>query len=154
MKFFAIFLLCALALCQTGANIDKTCSPRDTLTSAFSDASFWAGVSGGKLIYELTDQNHDTFIQENPKVFVMYYHPGCGFCQQCKKDYAGAAKKLNIKGAKIVAAVDCSSKNSSVVDQKIRGYPTFLLYKDGEESEKQYSGDRSTASFVKFVNQN
>jgi len=72
----AIILILGAICCKTFAA--ETCGMPDPSTKPVampSTAPFWKGVDGAQFIEELTDDNHDEFIKNNPTAFIMYYLP-------------------------------------------------------------------------------
>ena len=45
-------------------------------------------------VAHLTDENFDSFLEENPSVMVMFYAPWCGHCKNLKPKFVSAAAKL------------------------------------------------------------
>lgn len=102
-------------------------------------------------VVHLTSETFDSFVKENPSALVMFYAPWCGHCKRAKPEYQEAAqllKDMEIEGK--LCAVD-ATKNSDLASRfDVKGYPTFLYMKDGENAF-QYSGDRKKEAFVEFM---
>jgi protein disulfide-isomerase-like protein len=88
-------------------------------------------------------------------VFVKFFLPYCKFCkdlaptwEQLAEDYASTT------GVKI-ARVDCDAEtNKQLCDaQGVSGFPTLILYKDGQKVET-LSGNKSLESLKEFVDKN
>ena len=54
-------------------NEPQCSSSSEPVDGVLSDAEFWRGIDGAEYITQLDDNSHADFIQENPKVFIMYY---------------------------------------------------------------------------------
>jgi thiol-disulfide isomerase/thioredoxin len=80
--------------------------------------------------------------------FVMFGSVGCGHCVRAKP----ALDKLSLlrdEHNTNVAFVDCQESDWVCSRFKVRGYPTFYLFKRGKMY--RYDGDRTTSSFVAFI---
>ncbi len=88
-------------------------------------------------------------------VFVKFFLPYCKFCkdlaptwEQLAEDYASTTR---VK----IAGVDCDAEtNKQLCDaQGVSGFPTLILYKDGQKVET-LSGNKSLESLKEFVDKN
>ena len=50
-----------------------------------------------------------------------------------------------------IAKVDCDAHRDLCASNNVRGYPTLLLFKDGNREGIKYSGGRDIASFTTFL---
>jgi protein disulfide-isomerase-like protein len=101
-------------------------------------------------VYELTDENIDSFIETNPHVFVMFYSPGCGHCKKMEPALFEAAGILNEEGhtAK-VAKLNASVNKVSNGKYGVKGYPTMKFFFGGVGGE--YKGGREAKDLVALI---
>jgi thiol-disulfide isomerase/thioredoxin len=89
----------------------------------------------------------------NPdKIYMtMVFANWCGPCKIAKPHYRSLSQLLdkhNIKDVRLTA-IDASDDSSLADSICVRGYPTFLIWKNGEK--KKYTGPRNSHSFVKAL---
>uniref|UniRef100_T1JB49 Flavin-containing monooxygenase n=1 Tax=Strigamia maritima TaxID=126957 RepID=T1JB49_STRMM len=79
----------------------------------------------------LNSDNFKTTV-ESGLTFVKFFAPWCGHCKRLAPTWEDLAKKL-ISQKVFVAEVDCSKDKCKTLcqDQKVEGYPTLVLYKNG-----------------------
>lgn len=80
-----------------------------------------------------------------PCTVVFYYLPGCGWCEKAKPEWKKFEEKAKSKGI-ITKAVNAQENQDEVASKGIRGFPTFMLVKEGKEEE--YSGDRTAEALM------
>nr|XP_039254772.1 thioredoxin domain-containing protein 5-like isoform X1 [Styela clava] len=99
-------------------------------------------------LYEITDATFNDHISEGNH-FIKFFAPWCGHCQRMEPAWKALAAKYNDDAVKI-SRVDCT-KNQKICGSKgVRGYPTLIWFKNGEEVEK-YQGGRSLEDFEEYV---
>ncbi|KAI9245157.1 thioredoxin-like protein [Sporodiniella umbellata] len=81
--------------------------------------------------------------------FIKFYVPWCGHCQNLAPTWKQLGVEL--RNEVNVGEVNCEI-HKSVCDGYVQGYPTILLFKDGQYAE--YSGDRSLKSLMEFAKEN
>ncbi|KAL7555353.1 hypothetical protein ACA910_001389 [Epithemia clementina (nom. ined.)] len=74
--------------------------------------------------------------------------------QHLAEDYTeeefAAAMKLHLPV--LIGEVDCVDHRDLCISEDIKGYPTMVLYVNGERyKDGEYSGDRTIASFIQFL---
>ncbi|KAL8570009.1 hypothetical protein ACOMHN_056441 [Nucella lapillus] len=101
---------------------------------------------------ELTDDVFDNFIQTGFH-FIKFYAPWCGHCKRLAPTWEELAQSFAGSKEVSISKVDCTVSMKLCTDQGIRGYPTLVLFKDGEKVE-QYQGSRSHEDLKGFVKKN
>jgi len=98
----------------------------------------------------------DNFEAENKEgiVFVKFYAPWCGHCKRMAPTWEQLAEAYKgTEGVKI-AHVDCTADgnvNRNLCDgQGVNGFPTVIIYKNGEKVE-EYAGKRELDALKAFV---
>jgi len=105
-------------------------------------------------VYKLEESTFDTVVSKFPAVMVKFYAPWCGHCKKMVPDYEKAARKLkklddSSKGARL-AKVDATSERALSEKYGVQGYPTLLVFKNGELFTT-YSGGRDKEDFVGYM---
>jgi len=99
------------------------------------------------VVIPLTQANFNDAIKEHPLILVEFYAPWCGHCKQMEPEYKKAARHLN--GRVAFANVDATAEVTLAEQFKVEGYPTLYFFNRGQPEE--YSGGRSNASIVQWV---
>lgn len=87
--------------------------------------------------------------------FTMYYADWCPHCQAVKPDFEKMVKdgEITVGSKKCRMQMVNSDKDADTVRSKgIKGFPTFIL-ETPEGQSFEYSGDRSTDGYLKFINE-
>ena len=95
---------------------------------------------------------------QNPEsnTFTMYYADWCGHCKKVKPAFEEFMKTgpITVGGTTCkIQMVSPEKEPDKAAGKPIKGFPTFLLETtDGQVLE--YSGERTTKSFLEFINKN
>jgi len=94
----------------------------------------------------------ETFRKEIDKdfTFVDFFAPWCSHCVKLAPTWNKLADAMKYNTKIKIAQVDCTVDPELCQAQKINGYPTLNLYKDGYLVE-QYTQARSLSNLVSFV---
>jgi len=98
----------------------------------------------------------DNFEAENKEgiVFVKFFAPWCGHCKRMAPTWEQLAEAYKDAKDVKIAHVDCTvdgNANRALCDgQGVNGFPTVILYKDGEKVE-EYAGKRELEALKAFV---
>jgi len=96
--------------------------------------------------------NRDTFAYfTKPKdlVLVEFYAPWCGHCKTLEPEYAKAAQKLRKNGL-YLAKVDATKEGALAKEHFVQGFPTIILFRNGEKVE-DYDGGRTSGEIVEYM---
>ena len=98
----------------------------------------------------LTDYYFNEFINNNDYVFVKFYAPWCGHCQQMAPALAQAATSLAKKGSQVkIAKVDCTEEFQTCKTMGINGYPTMSFFYKADRIE--YTGSRNAQDLENWL---
>lgn len=99
----------------------------------------------------LTDSSFDEALQKYEYILVKFYAPWCGHCKRLAPEFAKAADTLKEKGSKTALGnLDATVEKTTAGKFSIRGYPTLILFKNGQELER-YSGARTADAIATYM---
>lgn len=98
---------------------------------------------------ELTDDTFQSAIEEGV-VFVKFYAPWCGHCKRLAPIWDQLAGMMHASTHATIAKVDCTVHKETCSQYEVRGYPTLILFVDGEK-EAEYKKARDLDSLVNFL---
>ncbi|KAI4458811.1 protein disulfide-isomerase c17h9.14c-related [Holotrichia oblita] len=101
-------------------------------------------------VIHLNEESFKPFLKKKKHVLVMFYTPWCGHCKKAKPEFSKAAEHFRDDPKVEFAAVDCTVHQSLCNSNDVKGYPT-IKYFSYYKSEKQYSGGRTAADFIRFM---
>lgn len=104
---------------------------------------------------QLDSSNIDTTIANNEFVFINFYADWCRFSNMLAPIWDEAAEKAEKEftqsGKVVFAKVDCDKESNLGTRFHITKYPTLKYVRNGQVAKREYRGQRSAESFVKFV---
>ena len=74
----------------------------------------------------------------------------CGHCQRLAPTWDELAAHFEKHPNVHISKLDCTLHSSTCQRQGVKGYPTLLLFVDGEVRDK-YSGNRGLEDLIEFV---
>ena len=83
--------------------------------------------------------------------FVKFFAPWCGHCRTLAPKWEQLSSKFADKKNVKIAEVNCDQNQSLCRRNKIDGYPTLILFKDGKPLQ-EYRGARDVTALADFVN--
>lgn len=117
-------------------------------------ASFVLSITGHYLtlengIFNLNENTFDYAIRDYDYVLVQFTEPTCRKCIDIDEAYRRAGKLLSeLKPPIYFAKVDVTQSKKIIERFKVKGFPSFLFFKRGQQT--QYYGGRD--SFSDFYN--
>ncbi|KAJ4846675.1 hypothetical protein Tsubulata_019720 [Turnera subulata] len=98
----------------------------------------------------LTDDNFTDFVSGNQYVLVDFYAPWCYWSNRLRRHYEAAASLLN--GEAVLAKVDATAETGLAKRFHIQGYPTIMMFVNGEGSGVYYD-ERTGEAIAAWVRQ-
>jgi thioredoxin 1 len=109
----------ALAACGGGGSPTTTSAPSST------------SRSGPSAVVILSAANFDAVVASAGVCLVDFYHPSCSHCRAMEPVVEELAR--NFQGQAVVGKVDVTADPALAGGWKVRGYPTFIVLKGGQE---------------------
>lgn len=118
----------------------------------FLSALYLAQAESGSGPVVLTSENFASET-EGKAAFVKFYAPWCGHCVALAPAWDSLAKKVHAEmpDTAKVGKVDCTVEQELAGKYNVRGYPTLIMLKNGEQIP--YRGARDEDSLMSFVKQ-
>ena len=101
-------------------------------------------------LYDLNDENFAEFTQTGYH-FIKFFAPWCGHCKRLAPTWEDLARLYAEDETVYISKVDCTQSQQLCTSHGVRGYPTLLLFKDGQKVE-QYPGQRDLDAFKSYLN--
>ncbi|CAK7267030.1 Protein disulfide-isomerase erp38 [Sporothrix epigloea] len=102
----------------------------------------------------LTVSTFDKTIGGEQDVMVAFTAPWCGHCKTLAPTWEKLATDFVSESSVVIAKVDAEGENSKQVaqDQGVTSYPTIKFFPRGSKTPEIYTGGRSEAELVLFIN--
>ncbi|GAQ88217.1 thioredoxin domain-containing protein 5 [Klebsormidium nitens] len=109
-----------------------------------------AAVAQGEALLKLTDADFDTKVTDGRAWFIEFYAPWCGHCKKLAPTWEELAEKLVDHENVAIASVDCTANQAVCKKADIKGYPTLVVYYNGD-AYKTYQGARSIEALEEYA---
>lgn len=104
---------------------------------------------------QLKSDDIDLTLASNELVFINFYADWCRFSNLLQPIFDEAAdevmKEFKSPGQVVMGKVNCDEETSIASRFQISKYPTLKVIRNGQQSKREYRGQRSKEAFVQFV---
>lgn len=107
-----------------------------------------AATAVGDDAIDAKDADFDEVVSRNSLTLVKFYAPWCGHCKRIAPEWDKAATSLVGKAG--LVRVDCTTETATAEKYEIRGYPTIMVFRDGQ-LVGDYDGGRTADTIVQYV---
>uniref|UniRef100_A0A7S0W2L5 Thioredoxin domain-containing protein n=1 Tax=Hemiselmis tepida TaxID=464990 RepID=A0A7S0W2L5_9CRYP len=102
------------------------------------------------VVKTVTASNFAEFVhKEAPVTFVKFYAPWCGHCKKLAPTWEQLGEQFKDDASVTIAKSDCTVHKDLCSKHGVRGYPTLLVFVNGESSK--YEGGRDLGALSDFV---
>ncbi|GAM88932.1 hypothetical protein ANO11243_069660 [Dothideomycetidae sp. 11243] len=104
----------------------------------------------------LTDSTFASTVGKDKDVLIAFTAPWCGHCKTLAPTWESLATTFSAeKSSVVIAKVDAEAPNAkkTAQDQGVKSYPTIKFFPKGSAKAEEYTGGRSEADFVTFINE-
>lgn len=91
----------------------------------------------------------DVAFNKDKDVFVEFYAPWCGHCKQLTPIFDQLGEKFRESETVVVGKMDATA--NELEHTKISSFPTLKLYRKGDNSVVDYTGERTLEAMTKFL---
>jgi len=96
-------------------------------------------------VIELTTDNFEEIVNNQPMMLVEFFAPWCGHCKKLKPEFEKAAQQLKPEGI-LLATVDATVEKDLAKRFDVTGYPSLKIFRNGKVSE--FKGGRTAPDIV------
>lgn len=104
---------------------------------------------------QLKADNIDNTLASNELVFINFFADWCRFSNLLQPIFDEAADEVmrdfSTPGQVVMGKVNCDEETAIASRFQISKYPTLKVIRNGQQAKREYRGQRSKESFVKFV---
>ncbi|XP_022293558.2 thioredoxin domain-containing protein 5-like isoform X1 [Crassostrea virginica] len=100
-------------------------------------------------VFELEADTFTAGISEG-LAFVEFFAPWCGHCKRLAPTWEDLSREMSRYPVVTIAKVDCTINTNVCKDNGVRGYPTLILFKNGQKVA-EYTGSRDLGDLVEFM---
>ncbi|KAK3069488.1 hypothetical protein LTR53_012126 [Teratosphaeriaceae sp. CCFEE 6253] len=114
------------------------------------------GKKAEKMAVEmLSDRTFKELIGGDKDALVAFTAPWCGHCKTLAPTWEKVAGDFASEPSVLIAKVDCEADNAKATaqDAGVKSYPTIHYYPKGSKTAIPYTGGRSEADLVSFMNE-
>ncbi|KAI7897617.1 thioredoxin-like protein [Cokeromyces recurvatus] len=105
-------------------------------------------------VVELNSKNfHEIVFNPKKHVFVEFYASWCGHCKNLAPIWERLGHAFANEPNVVIAKINAADEADIGQEFDIEGYPTIKLFPAGESTPFAYSGARSEAAFISFLNE-
>ncbi|KAK5746268.1 hypothetical protein LTR17_001003 [Elasticomyces elasticus] len=103
----------------------------------------------------LNDKTFKEQIGIDKDALVAFTAPWCGHCKTLAPTWEKVAQDFASESNVLIAKVDCEADNAKATaqDAGVKSYPTIFYYPKGSKEAVPYTGGRSEADLVSFMNE-
>ncbi|KAK0361813.1 hypothetical protein LTR91_019956 [Friedmanniomyces endolithicus] len=103
----------------------------------------------------LNDRTFGEQIGGDVDALVAFTAPWCGHCKTLAPTWEKVAQDFAAESGVLIAKVDCEADNAKATaqDAGVKSYPTIHYYPKGSKDPIPYTGGRSEADLVSFMNE-
>ncbi|KAI9477905.1 MAG: thioredoxin-like protein [Benjaminiella poitrasii] len=101
-----------------------------------------------------TKSFHEVVLNPKKHVFVEFYASWCGHCKNLAPIWERLGHTFANEENVVIAKIDADKEKDIGQEFQIEGFPTIKYFPAGAANPIAYSGARSEAAFVKFLNEN
>lgn len=101
-------------------------------------------------VLDIDAVNFDETFKKKGLLFVKFFAPWCGHCKNMAAAWSMLAKSYAPVDEVTIAEVDCTKVYEICKKFDVNGYPTIILFKDGEKVE-DYAKPRKLENFIEFL---
>ncbi|KAK5725842.1 hypothetical protein LTR15_004032 [Elasticomyces elasticus] len=103
----------------------------------------------------LNDKTFKEQIGSDKDALVAFTAPWCGHCKTLAPTWEKVAQDFASESNVLIAKVDCEADNAKATaqDAGVKSYPTIFYYPKGSKEAVPYTGGRSEADLVSFMNE-
>ncbi|CAD2218125.1 protein disulfide-isomerase A6 [Angomonas deanei] len=117
------------------------------LTAALLASLLLAAGCQGK-VASLNEADFETGIKKTEYTLVKFFAPWCGHCKKLAPEFEKASDALGDKAT--LAEVDCTQNEKLCGKFDVKGYPTLILFKNGEK-HLDFDGGRTAPEIISYV---